>query len=133
MSYPSEVLPRWIKRYEEKAARGELSRNQMRTLCYYRQRFLATPKWANHREMAYIYKRARDARRPFAGAIHRDPSHPANVTVDHIVPLKHPHVCGLHCEDNLEIIHHLENQKKGNRCWPDMWTEQCVLELQPGE
>lgn len=40
--------------------------------------------------------------------------------VDHIVPLRSPLVCGLHCEANLTVIPPLENQSKGNRHWPDM-------------
>jgi len=40
--------------------------------------------------------------------------------VDHIVPLRHPWVCGLHVETNLRLVDGRENQRKGNRWWPDM-------------
>ena len=40
--------------------------------------------------------------------------------VDHVVPLQHPLVCGLHVEHNLEAITAKQNQQKGNRVWPDM-------------
>lgn len=40
--------------------------------------------------------------------------------VDHIVPIKSPIVCGLHCEANLQILPEAENIRKGNRHWPDM-------------
>lgn len=43
--------------------------------------------------------------------------------VDHMVPLRHPLVCGLHVEHNLEVIENHLNEKKGNRWWPDMWEE----------
>jgi hypothetical protein len=35
--------------------------------------------------------------------------------VDHIVPLQHPLVCGLHCLSNLRIITAEENSKKHNK------------------
>lgn len=40
--------------------------------------------------------------------------------VDHIVPLTHPLVCGLHVEHNLRVVPGVVNQSKNNRHWPDM-------------
>lgn len=34
--------------------------------------------------------------------------------VDHIVPLIHPLVCGLHCEANLQVLTKAANLAKGN-------------------
>lgn len=34
--------------------------------------------------------------------------------VDHIVPLIHPKVCGLHVWDNLQLLTSLQNRRKGN-------------------
>lgn len=41
-------------------------------------------------------------------------------SVDHIVPLLHPLVCGLHCPANLRVIPLADNQRKSNNHWPDM-------------
>ena len=43
--------------------------------------------------------------------------------VDHIVPLNSSVVCGLHNEFNLMVTTALDNLKKGNRKWPDMWGD----------
>lgn len=40
--------------------------------------------------------------------------------VDHIVPLNHPLVCGLHCHNNLTVLRQPENLAKDNLFWPDM-------------
>ena len=34
--------------------------------------------------------------------------------VDHIIPIKHPQVCGLHVENNLRVITENENARKHN-------------------
>ena len=64
----------------------------------------ATPRWADRKEIARIYRKAREL----------------GLTVDHIVPLKSGLVCGLHCEANLRVLSNEENGRKSNRFWPDM-------------
>lgn len=68
------------------------------------------PAWANRAAIVEIYKFARQQTKAL-GEVH---------SVDHIVPLKHPLVCGLHVEHNLRVIPQRENASKGNRWWPDM-------------
>ncbi len=38
-----------------------------------------------------------------------------NYEVDHIIPIQHPLVCGLHVENNLQIITEEENISKSNK------------------
>jgi hypothetical protein len=72
----------------------------------------AVPKWASKEAMQSFY----DA------AIKETKATGEKWSVDHIVPLKSPLVCGLHCEYNMQIMRFSDNSKKGNRHWPDMPT-----------
>ncbi len=45
---------------------------------------------------------------------------PESMTIDHIVPINHPLVCGLHVPWNLQYLTQPENAKKGNKFpWKD--------------
>lgn len=65
---------------------------------WWMMRILATPPWADMRAIAAIYADAREQ----------------GMTVDHIVPLTHPRVCGLHVPCNLQLMPHKKNFSKGN-------------------
>lgn len=70
----------------------------------YAAKVKATPAWASREKIKEIYKLACER----------------GMEVDHIVPLRSRRVCGLHCEFNLQLLTEEENNKKGNRVWPDM-------------
>ena len=59
----------------------------------------AIPAWYNNEEVEYIYNLARER----------------ELEVDHIVPLNHPLVCGLHVQDNLRCIPKELNLWKSNK------------------
>jgi 5-methylcytosine-specific restriction endonuclease McrA len=89
-------------------------KRKARGWAWYRARnAAATPAWANLQAIALVYMRAR---------LH-------GLEVDHIVPINHPLVCGLHVEHNLQLLDGDANRAKGNLWWPDMPEEQMELEL----
>ncbi len=70
----------------------------------------ATPRWVDLDAIRDLYLIARMFRMYTGQEYH----------VDHMVPLQHKLVCGLHCEANLQILPGTVNRSKSNRYWPDM-------------
>ena len=88
-----------LKKYR-KTPKGRATKNYhtaKRRAAKYQQ----TPRWANEERIKEMYS--------FSSK---------EVNVDHIIPLIHPLVCGLHCEDNLKPIPAKENLKKHNKFYP---------------
>lgn len=65
----------------------------------------AMPTWANHDVILAYYIVCQNITK-VTGIKHE---------VDHIIPIQHPLVCGLHVESNLQIITEEENIKKSNK------------------
>ena len=65
----------------------------------------ATPLWAKDDAIKEIYRLAETLSKE-TGIEHH---------VDHIIPLKHDLVCGLHVETNLQVIPAIENLRKKNK------------------
>lgn len=74
------------------------------------QKLKATPGWAN----AFFVEEA------YSLALLRTKMLGYKWQVDHIVPLRSKIVCGLHCEQNLQVVSATYNMVKGNRFWPGM-------------
>lgn len=83
--------------------RGWAKRNPMnvRVRCAIRRSRVrtATPAWADLADIKAVYQEA----------------HHMQMHVDHVIPLKHPLVCGLHVWDNLQLLSEVANKAKGNR------------------
>ncbi len=58
----------------------------------------ATPKWVNKKELYKIYQNCLPG-----------------YHIDHIIPITHPLICGLHVPWNLQYLPAIENIKKSNK------------------
>lgn len=77
----------------------------------------ATPAWCDVSHVNDFYRLARIYTEA-TGIRH---------SAEHMVPLSHPLVCGLHVPANMEVSTLEENVRKGNRWWPDMPEVQVGL------
>lgn len=91
----AERLRRWRKRHPEREASTQAARRVL---------FKSIPSWGDKALTEIVYAKARAY----------------GFEVDHIVPLKHPLVCGLHVWANLQLLDRNLNRTKKNRTWPDM-------------
>lgn len=91
----AERLRRWRKKWPERELETQ---NGRRTI------FKGTPKWGQRDMIRIVYKKAKEL----------------GFEVDHIVPIKHPLVCGLHVWHNLQLLSRADNRRKKNRTWPHM-------------
>jgi hypothetical protein len=94
-------------------AKNNKSRKSYLAGQYRARKIRAIPIWANQKKIDMFYEEANGMSMALGEWYE----------VDHIVPLQSNLVCGLHCEFNLQILHHKENSSKGNRHWPDMPDE----------
>jgi len=93
-----EAYRKWSKNNPEKEAARAANRRAAKRG--------AVPAWADHEAIKMIYAQA--AKISAKTGIQHD--------VDHIIPLRGKLVCGLHCENNLQILTMAENAAKGNKC-----------------
>lgn len=69
----------------------------------------ATPKWVDRDAIKAIYRCAREISE-LSGIEH---------SVDHVIPLKHKLVCGLHVPWNLQVMTAVANKQKANKFNPE--------------
>lgn len=75
---------------------------------YYCRKINAVPNWLTEEhknEIKIIYNKAKQLSNETG----------EQYQVDHIIPLNHPNVCGLHVPWNLQILKKIENIKKSNK------------------
>lgn len=88
------------KEYYEKNRADYVSRTAKRRAA----KLQATPDWANLERIKGLYKLAAYLTEEYGVSIH----------VDHIVPLQSTKVCGLHVEENLQLLYAEDNCRKNN-------------------
>lgn len=84
----------YVKQYERSKPEKKAAREAKR-------RFLKTnacPKWADLELISEFYKNC-----------------PEGFEVDHVIPLSHGQVCGLHVLENLQYLPEKDNRKKSNK------------------
>jgi transketolase len=91
---------RWIKENPGKATAFVAKRRAVKKK--------ALVAWANTNAIKEIYDKAKCLSKA-TGVLHE---------VDHIYPLQSKYMCGLHVENNLQILTKSENSSKNNRIWP---------------
>jgi hypothetical protein len=73
----------------------------------------ATPKWEDKRKTQWYYDESQRISQE-TGEVHH---------VDHMVPLKHWSVRGLHWHMNFDVLPGAENCSKNNRFWVGDWSD----------
>jgi hypothetical protein len=101
---PSRAIQRSLK-----WAKANPARMAARTMRRVAQQRKATPAWADLDRIEALY----------AEASRREAATGQKWHVDHVVPLISKFVCGLHVEQNLQLLTAAENIAKSNRHWPD--------------
>jgi hypothetical protein len=103
--------PARVKAYKSKWKQGNPHKAREYQFVRGQAKRKATPAWANRAAMLAIFRKARELTTATGVEYH----------VDHIIPVLSQYVCGLHCEQNMQILQASANISKLNRWWPDMW------------
>jgi len=93
-----------VRKWRE-ANQGKVNANEAKRRAAKKQ---AIASWADHNKIKEIYKECTRLTKE-TGVKHQ---------VDHIYPLQNKYMCGLHVENNLQILSATENTIKSNRSWP---------------
>ena len=88
-----------MRAYACKYEKKNLGKGRARVAARKAAKLQATPVWVDKKALKDFYILATKR----------------GLTVDHIIPLKHPQVCGLHVPWNLQLLSLSENSRKNNR------------------
>jgi len=113
----SEMMSKWYERNKEQVFKNVTAYRAARPgwnasrMARRRARVkLATPVWADQELIDLLYAIAARVTVETGVEYH----------VDHMVPINSKIVCGLHCDNNLQLLVGSDNSSKSNKYWPDM-------------
>ncbi len=98
-----EKLNEWNRAWKAANKPKVLANTRMRQA----NKVKATPLWADSKEIQYYYNIAAYFTELSGGFV--------KYHVDHIVPLKGKNVCGLHVQNNLQVLKAVDNLRKSNK------------------
>ena len=98
-----EVSSNWY--YDNKEKARENHKRWRKQNPYYDENRCKIIAWANKDEINKFYEEAKRLTEQ-TGVVHE---------VDHIIPINHPKVCGLHVPENLQVLPRYINRMKGNK------------------
>jgi len=93
------------KNYGKEYRKTNAAKINARNVLRYSNKKKATPAWADSKKIEHIYIFAKAKEHLTGNKMH----------VDHIIPLQSDIVCGLHVENNLQILSAFDNISKGNK------------------
>lgn len=99
-----DILKKNSKKWKDKNAHRCIEYVYIREVK--KKRVLNTLSPEQKKEVQAVYKECRRLNKDGSGELY---------CVDHIVPLTHPDVCGLHAPQNLTILTKLDNNRKHNK------------------
>lgn len=100
-----EYMRQYLKPYLKEWGKKNRAKKNDSTAKWRARKKQATPAWANQSIILFYYEIATMITRETGMKVH----------VDHIIPLTSDVVCGLHCEQNLQLMSAGDNIRKSNK------------------
>jgi hypothetical protein len=111
---------RYYERHREKLLVSQRERYAEQTVVERAKQQFRSARYRGQAEHIPEWNDLEEAARTYVAAMIMTELTGEQYVVDHVVPLNHPLVCGLHSHQNMEVITARENALKKNLFWPGM-------------